>query len=251
MTEQTEAMTDGPVFVFQNAYGGATKSATPPMIHNKLRDLRLAVGGLAAKKQQGGPMFPVRSAKELAGKLAQALCDLNLAAPVVAQEVTHLPVDQIPDNKTASGKPVFRTLTHIKATVRIIAEDGSYIEGVGSGYGGDGEDKSCGKASTYAWKDCVTKLLTTPEQDMLDSDDESPSEKADKPSRETAKAAVTKPPEGATHLADVLSAIEAAGGIPDLEAVAAKIKDGTYPLVGADKLRASTAYVARKKALEA
>src|SRR5688500_7406109 len=83
------------IYVFPAYWGGVTKSSRPPLIHEKIRELRLAVGGLAAKKQQGGPMFPVRGAKELAQKLAQALCDLDLVAPVVSQDVTLVPTENI------------------------------------------------------------------------------------------------------------------------------------------------------------
>src|SRR3954469_5381905 len=90
-------------YVFPTYWGGMAVSPSPPQIHAKLRELRQAVGGLKAKKVQGGPMFPVRGAKELAQKLAQALNDLDMVAPVIAQEVTLVDTANIPSNSTSSG----------------------------------------------------------------------------------------------------------------------------------------------------
>lgn len=238
-------------YVFPAYWGGATRSKTVPQIHSKLRDLRLAVGGIAAKKQAGGPMFPVKSAKDLSAKLAQALCDLDLVAPVIAQEVTLVDTANIPGNATSSGKPVFRTLAHVKATVRIGAADGSYVDMVGSGHGGDTDDKAGGKATTYAWKDAILKGLTTPEQNMIDTDDEAPSEgagpvkadKAEKPAK----------PEGSaeSQLSKVIDLIAAAKTDGDLDAIQADIKSGKLALAGADRLRASTVFVQRKEQIKA
>lgn len=253
-------------YIWPNYFGGVTRSPTPPLIHSKLRELRLAVGGMAAKKQAGGPMFPVKSAKDLANKLGQALCDLDLVAPVVAQEISLIETDKIPGNLAASGKPVFRTLAHVKATVRVGAADGSYVDFVGSGHGGDVDDKAGGKATTYAWKDALLKGLTTPEQDMVDTDDEEPSKRDDAgggggktPARNSKRAAGGDSPavagadsvgESTEGLAYVLAQIEKAGTQEALAAIAAAIKSGTMALAGADKLKASSAYVAKLNALK-
>lgn len=245
-------------------WGGVTVSKTPPAIHQGLRDLRRAVGSLAAKKQQGGPMFPVRSAKELMQKLAEALDELSLHAFPVAQEVTHFETDKIPSNATASGKPVFRTLAHVKSTVRVGAVDGSYIDVVGSGHGGDVDDKAGGKADTYAWKSALLKGLCVPEQDMPDTDDEAPSEAAGtlKPSGAGPKphSAKASPPatvgspaveaSGESQLDAVLARIAKADRA-ELAAIKEDIKSGKLPLAGADKLKASAKFVARGKELDA
>jgi len=242
------------IHTWPNYWGGVTQSSSPPLIHAKIRELRLAVGGLAAKKQAGGPMFPVRGAKELAQKLAQALCDLDLVAPVVAQEVNLLPTDNIPANATSSGKPVFRTLAHVKATVRLGAADGSFVDMVGSGHGGDVDDKAGGKADTYGWKIALLKGLTIPEQDMLDTDNDSSD--SDKPApKSPPKKAEAAPKTTSTELPgselDVVLAKIAAADAVGLEVIREGIKSGTIALAGADKLRASTAFVARTKFLEA
>lgn len=160
-------------FVFPSAYGGYVGSQTAPQIHNMMKQLRQEVGAVKAVKAAGGPLFPVRGAKDLAQKLANALNALNMEAPVVAQEITLLEADKIPKNENAKGNPVFRTLAHVKATVRLIAPDTSFIDMVGSGHGGDVDDKSGGKASTYAWKDAILKGLSIPHEDMVDTDDDS------------------------------------------------------------------------------
>jgi hypothetical protein len=160
-------------YVFPNYWGGATKSTTPPIIHSKLNELRRAIGAVKAVKAAGGPQFPVRGAKDLAQKLAQALQDLDLLAPVIKQEVNLIDTDRIPKNENRSGNPVFRTLAHVTSTVRICASDGSYVDMVGSGHGGDVDDKAGGKADTYAWKSAILKGLTIPHEDMVDTDDDS------------------------------------------------------------------------------
>lgn len=241
-------------YVFPAYWGGMVVQSEPPAIHGLLRDLRIAVGGIAAKKQAGGPMFPVRGAKELAQKLAQALCDLNMVAYPIAQEVHHFETDKIPDNKTASGKPVFRTLSHVKTTVRIGAPDGSYVDAVGSGHGGDVDDKGGGKADTYAWKSALLKGLCIPEQDMLDTDDEEPSKRDEaKAKAKSAQAKGEVPaerPEGTT-LEAVLTQI-ASATVEELERIKVGLtsKPPTIELSGSDRLKASQAYVARKKFLE-
>ena len=118
------------------------------MIHAKLLELRkgdlVSCGG---KEEWRDVPFAVP--KELNQKLANALAKARPSPPLWPRRLclsTRTKFAQ-PD-----GKPAFRTLVHVKATVRIMAPDGSYIDMVGSGHGGDGDDKAGGKASTYAWK---------------------------------------------------------------------------------------------------
>lgn len=246
-------------YVFPTYWGGMAVSPTPPQIHGKIRELRAEIGGLKAKKVQGGPQFPVRGAKELAQKLAQALNDLDMVAPVIAQEVTLVDTQNIPSNTNSSGKPVFRTLAHVKSTVRVGAPDGSYVDMVGSGHGGDVDDKAGGKADTYGWKIAILKGLTIPEEDMVDTDDDSSAEPVSpkrppdlKRGNQTSAASGPdlrgEPAESAQSVAAVVARIEKA-----TENELAEIKDGVMsgaiPLAGADKLRVSTAFVQRKNKL--
>lgn len=252
-----------------NAYG-QTAGDPPPQIHALLLELRRAVGSVAAKKQQGGPMFPVRGAKELNQKLAQALNDLNMLAPVIDQKVTFIDTDKIPGNQTASGKPVFRTLVHVVATVRVIAPDGSYLDMVGSGHGGDVDDKAGGKASTYAWKDAIFKGLTIPQEDIEDTDDDAPSTtsvsspgkpapvRSAKPDREDSGPTQPPPaePDGGTseggldYVMGKIKEAETNKSLPQLEAIKEAIAKGTLSLAGSDRLRASKRWVEAKSAIE-
>lgn len=241
------------IYVYPCYWGGVTRASVPPMIHGKLGELRREIGGIAAKKAQGGPQFPVRSAKELAQKLAQALQDLNMVAMPVHQDVTLIDTDKVPDNKTASGKPVFRTLAHVKTTVRVGAEDGSFVDMVGSGHGGDVDDKAGGKADTYGWKSALLKGLSIPEQDMLDTDDEEPSQVDAKPAKvlSIVKDKPSPAVEGTSKevLAEVTKLVEGATN-EQLDELATKIKAGEYGLSAPDKLKLSAAFVKRRKELD-
>lgn len=286
MNETTQAQ-----FVFPSAYGGAVQSDKPPQIHDMMRQLRIEIGAVAAvqSKEKFGPKFPVRGAKDLAQKLANALNTLNMEAPVIAQEVNLLPTDQIPGNERQSGNPVFRTLAHVKATVRLIAPDTSFIDMVGSGHGGDVDDKSGGKASTYAWKDAILKGLSIPHEDMVDTDDdsstgggESAGNRAKSPARQDSssghrargqggggeiksRAFVSDEPADDSvavagelaggeasdekGVAYVVAKIKAANTDEELEQIRAAIKSGVLALHGGDRMAATQAFVARKKEL--
>lgn len=254
-------------------------SESPPQIHALMRDLRIEIGAVEAKKSNDkfGPKFPVRGAKDLAQKLANALNVLNMEAPVVAQEITLIDCDKIPGNERQSGNPVFRTLAHVKSTVRLIAPDTSFIDLVGSGHGGDPDDKSGGKASTYAWKDALLKGLSIPHEDMVDTDDNSGASDPEPTGRREArnagpakggtnpdagkggggkgsvgaKAVVDEPDSAGDEkgLAYVIAQIEAANDDVELESIRSAIKSGVLMLEGGDRLTATKAFMARKKEL--
>lgn len=144
--------------------------ATRPKILDDLITLRDEIGGLVAKK--GMTPFPVKSAKDLMLKLRNAGDKLNMpvVAGVISQQVSHLPPVEFKkrDGSTATGIGV-----HVITTVRFTSSDGSYMDFVGSGHGTSEDDKAGGKASTYAWKDAVIKALALPDDEMVDTDDES------------------------------------------------------------------------------
>lgn len=228
-------------FAFPCAYGGVVESANPPMIHNMIRDLRRAVGELDAKKQSGGPMFPVKSAKELHQKLAEALDALNMVAAPVDQSFAHVDcAEQIPNNANKAGNTLFRTMVHVKTTVRVIAPDTSYLDIVGSGHGGDVDDKAGGKASTYSWKDALLKGLTIPNEMLEDTDDEAPSQPA--------KGKVVAL-QGGSDVDRVLGLIAACTAMDQLKALGAAIKAGEYNIHGSDRARLNDPYVAKVKEL--
>lgn len=148
------------VYKFRTYWGGENFSNKPPQIHTGLVALRAAIGGLEAKKVQGGPQFAIRSAKDLGIKLRAALDKCNLVCMVVGQDGGNI--------DTEKG-----TAAYVKCLVRVGAPDGSYVDFVGSGHGMDRDDKAGGKASTYAWKDALVKGLNLPDAEMVDTDDES------------------------------------------------------------------------------
>jgi hypothetical protein len=127
---------------------------------------------LVAEKKAGGPNFPVKSAKDLAIKLRKAADEVGMpiAGAVVKQKVAHLP-RALDRNGAEAG-----TAIHVITTVRFESMDGSFREFVGSGHALDAQDKAGGKASTYSWKDAVTKALSLPDKEMVDTDDENPVE---------------------------------------------------------------------------
>lgn len=246
---------------FSTAYGINIAGGTP-QIHEMLLKLRREVGSLAAKKQAGGPMFPVRGAKELNQKLAQALNDLDMLAPVIDQQVTFIDTANIPANINDKGRPTFRTLVHVKATVRLIAPDGSYLDVVGSGHGGDTDDKAGGKASTYAWKDAILKGLSIPHEDMVDTDDDSST--APVGIKDIVSAAAKRFDERPIERASVeaktelntVDALElfkgklrAATSMNELEAVKQAVVDNKIGLVGSERLEASKLWSEAKLAL--
>lgn len=253
-------------FVWMNAWQGGTKTTKPPLIHGKLLELRREIKSLAAKKAPGVP-FPVRGAKDLAQKLADALNKLDLIAPVIDQKFTHMEttIDKVGASK--NGGPAYRSMLHVVSTVRIIAPDGSFIDMVGSGHGADSDDKAGGKASTYSWKDAILKGLTIPDQDMIDTDDEA----GDPPVNQARPQAKVmdqsgpwenaKEPASVEHIVDAatglpglnyaLTQIEAASTSEDMAVIKKAIVSGSIDLSGGDKVKASLAYVTKEKLIKA
>lgn len=140
-------------------WGTVARGDAPPQIHAKLREIRRMTGGLVAKKVVGGAPHPVRSAKDLVIKLRAAIDEHDCHVMVVAQKVTPIDVDR-------------GTACLVESRVRICAPDGSYVDFLGVGHGTDSGDKGAGKGSTYAYKDALTKGLTIPDKEMVDTDDE-------------------------------------------------------------------------------
>ncbi len=200
-----------------------------PKIHTDLVALRKKIGGLKAEKK-GGVMFPVKSAKGLMIKLRDAADELNMpmaGAPIAVEfqeraislgstvEVTtrtsfseKTEDDDASELTKTETKTTDRpsTIVTCKMTLRFMSDDGSYVDFVGFGQGGDTQDKAGGKASTYAWKDGTTKALSLPDADMVDTDDEQPFEEPVKKEPERPLAKILKQFADATTLADVETA---------------------------------------------
>lgn len=208
-------------------------------IYTDLITLRKKIGGLKAEKK-GGVMFPVKSAKDLMVKLRDAADELGMvmAGSPIAVEFQERALslgftDEVTTRTTFSEKTEDEdaselvktetkrterpsTIVTCKMTIRFMSDDGSFEDFVGFGQGGDTQDKAGGKASTYAWKDGVTKALSLPDADMVDTDDEQfPLEKPE-PVKE-----VTRP------LRKVIDMFQAATTKADLEAARNEVKK--YP----------------------
>ena len=135
-----------------------------------LVDLRRKIGGLKAEKKQY-VLFPVKSAKDLMIKLRDAADELGMpiAGGVVATSVAPMTVVDVVDKNGNPGKYFLATA---QVTLRFESSDGSFREFCGAGNGGGNDDKSLGKAMTYAWKDAMVKALALPDAEMVDTDDE-------------------------------------------------------------------------------
>lgn len=159
-------------YVWPCWWGGASGGDKPPLIHQRVQELRREIGGLEAKKAQFGPSFPVKSAKELEQKLQPALDKLGLTLSC-SYDIHGIDLDRVPVSTNRKGEQqVVRSACWVKCTVKFCAEDGSYVESQGAGGGLDGDDKAYGKATTYARKDAILKMLAVPEKNMIDTDDE-------------------------------------------------------------------------------
>jgi hypothetical protein len=224
-------------FTFPGAYGGTVTSEHPPQIHGKICELRRMLT-LGAEKRPG-VMFPVKDAKQLNQKLAEALDQLEMVASPIAQDVSFIDTGNIPKNENKSGNPVFRTLVHVKTTVRLIAPDTSFHDVTGSGHGGDTDDKAGGKASTFSWKDAILKGITVPSEDMPDTDDEQQSARGQvQVTKQTRSLAVMdSEPAEETGLEAILEMIAKAKTVADLEAVRNLIKGGA--IHGNDRIKAA------------
>lgn len=209
-------------FQWPTWYGGVMVSDRPPEVLAAAQKLRAKIGGLLARKQAGGAAFPVRSGKELMIKLRQALDELNYDAPVVAVEGG--------DVQTEKG-----TCAFVKSTVELRCPDGSFTRYVGIGHGADRDDKAGGKASTYAWKDALTKGLSIPDAEMQDTDDES----GVSPRRGKKQDAQFNPEtDGSPALKEFLAQLAKTDDVKGLIAEASAVLAGTERRVFADAVRA-------------
>jgi len=183
-------------------------------IHSDIVALRRKVGGLKAE-QKAGVRYKVKNAATLMAKLREALDELNMVCYPVQHDVQTL---QVAEGSNCS----------CKITLYIGSDDGSGILATGIGRGADTADKAEGKASTYAWKDCLVKALNLPDADMPDTDDEdlsgSPAVRAAKPGTSGGAAA------------DFEAEVAAAKTRADLDGIAARAKDAGLPTAVAIRL---------------
>lgn len=192
-------------------------SEQPQKIYSDLIKLRHSIGGLQAKKAAGGPMFPIKNAKELMIKLRAGLDELNMTSWVSDIDVGDIPMAPDKSGKVGSG-------CLVKSKVVVASDDGSFVVFTGVGHGFDRDDKAAGKASTYAWKDALIKGLNLPDAEMKDTDDES-----DIPVTPKANPA-------AGQVAALLAEVNAAATLAQVEALAQRAKDLKIPRADAQPL---------------
>lgn len=220
--------------------GGLTQK-----IRTDLLALRKKIGGLKAEKK-GGVMFPVKSAKDLMIKLRDAADELQMpmAGAPIAMDYQERALslgssDEVTTRTTFSEKTTDddaselvksetkrterpSTIVTCRVTVRFMSDDGSCVDFVGFGQGGDTQDKAGGKASTYAWKDAITKALSLPDADMVDTDDEQPFQEPTVGKIITYTAAPTRP------LGKILKQFEDAATLADVETAKNEVKKYTW-----------------------
>lgn len=126
--------------------------------------LRNAIGGLKAERKQGVP-YAVKSAKDLMLKLRNAMDDLHMHVIPVKKSIAVLPY-----TTDRNGNTIITAM--VTGTYRVTADDGSFVEYEGVGFGAANDDKGAGKAATYAWKNGLIEVLSLPDDDMIDTDDE-------------------------------------------------------------------------------
>lgn len=190
---------------------------TPPDIHQKLLDIRRAIGGLKAETKAGGPRFAVKSSKDLIIKLRDALDKTGCHGMMVRCDAKSI--------ESETG-----TAAEARVTMRVCAPDGSYVDFEGYGQGADRDDKAGGKAVTYAQKAAWVYGLQLPDADMKDTDDEE---------------GVAPVKRGTKAAKDFEAAIASAQDVATLEALLPALK----ALKTEQQLKLSPLYTARKKEL--
>lgn len=222
-----------------------------PLIHSKIREIRRAVGHLEAKVAGGyGPQYPVKSARELMGKLCVALDDANVLVYPVKHDF--VPLENVYQKFDKNAKALVNktgTAGFMTVTLRFAAEDGSFIDVVGSGHGVDPDDKAGGKVSTYAWKDAILKALTLPEEDVLDTDNDSGQGGASIKRGRKAKTETESEPDP-NHLGDEIvlltNKITACASLDEL----AKLRADVLEKLGSDDVKMALSPVYKTRKLE-
>jgi len=108
---------------------------------------------------------------------------LNKVKPLFkANKLIIYPLDGVIDEivDLIGGKT--RAVTHLKVTYRIVdIETGQYIDAVGFGNGADSQDKGAGKASTYSFKNVLSKTFMLFSGEDTDNDHSHDLDEEDKP----------------------------------------------------------------------
>ncbi|MCK9901220.1 ERF family protein [Glutamicibacter sp. V16R2B1] len=115
------------------------------------------------KMRDGGQSFDYQRYEDILPVVRAALVTAGLAPIPVGFEVT-------PEEHRKTRNGAMQYVVRIEATYRLIADDGSYVEGKGIGRGVDTGDKDISKAQTYAYKWFLTQTFQITTKDQADPD---------------------------------------------------------------------------------
>ena len=126
----------------------------------------------------GQNAFNAVSDKDVKFKVGQAMTNAGLVVvPISVEPTAH--VERFPDpyNEKKRKKEVF---TEVKTKYLLMHESGEKIEFAGYGQGVDSQDKSAGKATTYALKYALLYLFMIPTGTIADADKTQPGKPQEK-----------------------------------------------------------------------
>lgn len=103
-----------------------------------------------------------------------------------------VPTTTFREYKDSYGKDKREVFTEVHATYRLMHESGQEVEIQGVGHGVDSQDKSIGKAMTYALKYAMLYTFMVSSSNILDSDSGHTDSKRERSPREEAPAAKIK-----------------------------------------------------------
>lgn len=119
--------------------------------------------GKGGTMKDGGQFYRYQRYEDILPVVRAALANNGLAPMPVDFEVT-------PEEFRTTKNGARQYVVQIKATYRLYADDGSYVEGKGIGRGADSGDKDISKAQTYAYKWFLTQTFQIATENSADPD---------------------------------------------------------------------------------
>jgi len=126
--------------------------------------------------------------KDVKVAIRGAMVQNGLAMVPIAIEPT-VRIERWEETYGGQTKPKQSVMTEVKVTYRVLHTSGEYIDIVGYGHGIDTQDKSAGKATTYALKYALLYTFLIPTGSIDDADNENAT-----PVRPVSKAGRIEPP---------------------------------------------------------
>jgi len=126
--------------------------------------------------------------KDVKVAIRGAMVQNGLAMVPIAIEPT-VRIERWEETYGGQTKPKQSVMTEVKVTYRVLHTSGEYIDIVGYGHGIDTQDKSVGKATTYALKYALLYTFLIPTGSIDDADNENAT-----PVRPVSKAGRIDPP---------------------------------------------------------